>query len=41
MGNNLYDKVKRDWQMKDGVKRYKEYFKSIYNGEKPKFLIDK
>lgn len=41
MGNNLYEKVKRDWQMKDGVRRYKEYFKSIYNGEQPKFLIDK
>lgn len=41
MGNNLYEKVKRDWQMKDGARRYKEYFKSIYNGEQPKFLIDK
>lgn len=40
-GRLSYEKLKRDWQMKDNVWRYKEYFTAIYEGRKPKFLIDK
>ena len=29
IGKNLYDKVKRDWQMKKGVSLYRDYFKSL------------
>ena len=37
-GRLSYEKLKRDWQMKDNVWRYKEYFTAIYEGRKPDFL---
>jgi glycosyltransferase involved in cell wall biosynthesis len=41
IGKSLYEKVYNQWQMKDGVNRYAEYFKDVYNGKKTSFLIDK
>jgi len=40
IGKSLYEKVYNEWQMKDGVKRYADYFKDVYNGKKTSFLID-
>jgi len=37
-GRLYYEKLKKDWQMKDNVWRYKEYFTAIYEGRKPNFL---
>jgi len=40
VGEAIYKKVSDKWQMKDGVNRYAEYFKDVYNGKKTSFLID-